>query len=426
MNFPSITWWAWAVAALVVVALTWLAARAWGPRNEPFEEYSAGDADTDADSNAGMPDGDEDAEGSDDGADDGVVNYGDDLPEPEEPTPTPTPGGKGYAHTNAGMRPRKLQLMGRTHYYQLPKGAAIGTLVIFPGCARAATGFWPYAPGTCPECTGFPEDVSQTKQALARGYAVLVLTPQDTKTLCWSSKRDLKDALEIVEHFLAANALMSKPLYTLGASSGGGLALALGGYAQYAKSRVRVSGIVQEVATTQSPRVDTHTGKFPPVVWVVMERFPDERRAANVHVALLKRHGVPAAVVGSPIRRITPNYFSDRIPAITPAQSRQIGVALKRIGQIDADGNLLSDPKKSGWDLKLRKLLPMMSPTSKTLSLVFRKSAVWQAMTLAYSKHEHTGDYTGAALAWFEGGGKQDFAQLVERYRVRTPAALTI
>lgn len=35
--------------------------------------------------------------------------------------------------------------------------------------------------------TGFPEHVSQTKQALARGYSVLALDPNDARHLCWSS-----------------------------------------------------------------------------------------------------------------------------------------------------------------------------------------------------------------------------------------------
>lgn len=120
----------------------------------------------------------------------------------------------------------------------------------FHGCARSARNFFPYDPLNCPEClgerrvgsfpaspgcpaacasqpchstppgrrtqpgllglacsasmhqsrpapvnhhhttaphAGFPEHLSHTKQALARGYNVLALEPHDSKGLCWSS-----------------------------------------------------------------------------------------------------------------------------------------------------------------------------------------------------------------------------------------------
>lgn len=339
--------------------------------------------------------------------------------------------GVDYRDTNAGLRPVKFALAGRTHWYQLPAGAVAGTLAVFPGCARGAAGFWPYHPTTAKEFTGFPEDVSRTKQALARGYAVLVLEPKDTRSLCWSGRVDLDPALEAIDAFLSAHGLHGKPLYVLGASSGGAVSLSMPLHVVYRKSRVRVSGVIQEVSTNAAPRVDPKTGKlnppnFPPVAWVVMSE-PGEKANADKHAALLRRNRVPAGVAVSGPHKITPHYFSDRIPAITPAQSRQIAAGLLQIGQIDNKGTLLSDPKKSGWDRKLKAVLPaLMAAGSKTLTLAFRKSPVWQAMLVAYSKHEHTAEYTTAALMWLESGGKGSFEDLAAKHRVAVPAALKI
>lgn len=42
-------------------------------------------------------------------------------------------------------------------------------------------------PPALPCRAGLPEDVSHTKQALARGYTLLAMEPHDAKGLCWSS-----------------------------------------------------------------------------------------------------------------------------------------------------------------------------------------------------------------------------------------------
>lgn len=112
---------------------------------------------------------------------------------------------------------------------QIPENP-VGTVVFFPGCARASRTFWPYQAGGCEECqggqrvmspstrllcaldvccrgpggtgiagghpackciplwlaAGFPEEVAMTKMALARGYAVLTPTAK-SRTGCWSS-----------------------------------------------------------------------------------------------------------------------------------------------------------------------------------------------------------------------------------------------
>lgn len=59
------------------------------------------------------------------------------------------------ADSNRGLRPTRLYAFGRWHYAQVPAQPQ-GTVAFFPGCARAARGFFPFdsSPGGCSECLG--------------------------------------------------------------------------------------------------------------------------------------------------------------------------------------------------------------------------------------------------------------------------------
>ena len=96
------------------------------------------------------------------------------------------------------------------------------------GCARSARAFWPYHANNCPECMGFPEHVSHVKQALARGFNVVVMSPTDSKHGCWSSvwdnegyTNDQPRVAGTLMQFLLNRRLTDKPIYLWGASSGG-------------------------------------------------------------------------------------------------------------------------------------------------------------------------------------------------------------
>lgn len=115
------------------------------------------------------------------------------------------------APSNAGLKPERWSAYNVTQYYQMIDGEdAKGTIVsrqgaedsrcmpaalertcpsplspplslappslqvFFHGCSRTARAFWPFHPTECPECMGFPEHVSHTKQALAAGFNVVV------------------------------------------------------------------------------------------------------------------------------------------------------------------------------------------------------------------------------------------------------------
>ena len=326
-----------------------------------------------------------------------------------------------------GLKPSKLVMFGRTHLYQVPPNA-IGTVAVFPGCARSAQGFWPYDKATAPTCLGFPEDVSHTKQILLKGYAVIVLTPIDTKVLCWSMKDDNPaQAADVLERFLSQTNLRKKPLFFLGASSGAGFAIRMPQYLLRAKSSLKIHGIISEVGTNIPP---VENGKpvipnFPPTVWVVMERDEGSQKEARSYVSAFNKNKIAAEFVVSPIRAVTPDFLANRVPAVSMDEARELVQGMRKVGLVDEHCRLRYDPKAKGWEAKLKKLVPGIS-SKRELTLAFRKSPLWQALLMAYAKHEHIADYTTPILYWLESDGKANFDDLVKKHAVANPAALKL
>ncbi|MBF0410068.1 MAG: carbohydrate-binding protein [Candidatus Riflebacteria bacterium] len=332
---------------------------------------------------------------------------------------------KDYSDTNSGLRPSKFNLFGRNHYFQIPPNPK-GTVLFLHGSGRTSKGFWPSTP-SAPECNAFPEDISHTKQILLQGYAMLAPTPNDERYSWTHAKGDDKQIAAIVSKFLNEHNLENDPLYVMGASSGGGMAINLPELFQNTEPKLKVSGIVCEVATNQSPMDEDgipSARNFPPVVYVVMERDTESRKEATVHVKELKKNNIPAAVVLSPIRQITPAYYSNRMATVNPTLSEKIVDALKNSGILDQNGYLKSDPHASSeWMAQVKKVVP----NTKEFSMSpFSKSQIAQATGVAYARHEHVSDYTTAAIKYFESGGEDDMDELVEQYKVDITASMKL
>jgi hypothetical protein len=341
------------------------------------------------------------------------------APATKAPATKDTSVGADYSRTNAGLKPKSLQMFGREHLYQIPPNAK-GTVAMFPGCVRSAYGFWPA--GTCKGCLGMPEDVANAKQALRRGYAFIALSPKDTKDFCWSGKVDFPDAGAVLERFLSTNGLVRKPLITMGASSGGQIALNMQAHAEANRLPFRVTGVVQLVATRIPPRP---MKAQPPVAWVIMSE-PRELAGANAMAAKVRKAGAATGVVVAARKKVTPAFFSDRMPMVTPADSEKMVAELVKSKLIDSSGTFLRNPKEPRtWLASMSKALPELFKR-QGVSSNFWKSGVAQALLTGYSKHEAVSEYTTAALEWLEGGGKANFAQMAEKYRVPAIAALTI
>jgi hypothetical protein len=313
------------------------------------------------------------------------------------------------------LAPSTFQAEGRKHYFQVPADAR-GTVVFLPGAARTPMGFWPRT-AAHPECLGFPEDVSHTRQILGKGYAVLVPTPQDDKQYTWSQARgDHVHVTAIITEFLKNHGLIGKPLYMAGASAGGGIVVRLPPYlATRGDVKWRVSGILAEVATNQAPQASR---AYPQTAYVVMQRDKGSQVEAHQHVAALRHAGVRADVVVSPVRKVVPSYFSDRIPGVTPAQSHKLQAALVAAGLLTAAGEFKEDAKTSvrKWSAAAKRAYPAATFNVKT-------SPLMQALLLAYGQHEHVSDYTTAALTWFE-TPNASFPALAAKMAVTKPASM--
>jgi hypothetical protein len=346
------------------------------------------------------------------------------------PNPSPPPPSHSFKNTNVGLKPSLFKAYGRTHYFQLPSGKARGTLLVLPGCSRWGPGFWPYHPQECRECVGLTEDVAHTKQALARGYAILVAWPVDRAypgQMCWSARDDGGTLPRILVDFLEAHGLRKQPVAVMGASSGGGVALKLQGMLDAQGVGVKLSGVLAEVATNlEVPDYAPRQKHHPPTAWVSMS-YPNEIKKATARVADYKKYA-PAAMVVSGVKKVTPTYFSDRHPRMTPVQSAELVAALKAVGVLAPGGTFTVDLQEDDrrWVKKLRDSLPWMNNRPAYVMGPVKKSAIWQAMKVAQAGHEHVCDYLTAALMWFEGGGKPSFEDLVAKYRVVKPAALTM
>ncbi|KAL4858389.1 hypothetical protein ACK3TF_001370 [Chlorella vulgaris] len=321
------------------------------------------------------------------------------------------------ADSNQGLRPTRLFAFGRWHYAQVPAQPQ-GTVAFFPGCARAARGFFPFdpSPGGCSECLGLPEELAQTKQALRRGYAVLALAPKDLKHLCWSSssepqQNDQAQAQSILIDFLLANGLHTKPLYVTVVST----------------PEARSWGIF--VGDNQTLKLPV----YPPTLFVGMAGDAWGVSQAPKCANLLRRNNVPSGFVISPERRFTPTGLSDRVPVVTPQQSAAIVSALQAVGILNASGWVVANPqgyndRRSpvfGWVRDVYRLLPWMAGGSPSLNLELRTSAIFQELGVAYARHESIADYFTACLMWLETGGAGNFAQMAVAYKRTRLSLLT-
>lgn len=324
-------------------------------------------------------------------------------------------------NSNAGLKPSKVSINKRTHYYQIPERPR-GTVFVFPGCVRTGYGFWPYDARGCPECAGLPEDVAHVKQALARGYAICVFTAGG-KSHCWWAATDSDFVKNAIPQFISKfPQLKGKPVYVMGASSGGGIMQrTLGGMG------AKIDGVIALVSTSSEvPEIikGLRGAKPPPIVWITMAE--DKEKSTARQLAAEYKKYAPSAVASTERHKIIPTYFSDRISLVTPQQSAQIADQMLKLKMIKSDGTLVADPKEPrAWLRRLQLALPFLRTKDFQIAPM-EKAVLLQVMMVAQAKHDHVCDYMTAALAWLETGGKANFDVLAKKYQVVKPALLTM
>ncbi|AGE55963.1 hypothetical protein ATCVMO0605SPH_394L [Acanthocystis turfacea Chlorella virus MO0605SPH] len=320
------------------------------------------------------------------------------------PKPTPAPSSE---RSDAGLKPTIVNIDGRSQIYQSPKNAK-GLVVFLHGCSRTAFGGWPMSSGS--KFFGMPEDVGRTKQCLANGYAILYLSPA-AATGCFSAKTDANTAIKSINQVRSSLGLQGKPLYLGGCSAGGGMIQRL-----VADGSIQCNGMFNESATSADP-----SRKTPPSLWTVLST-PGEKARAEGHVKAMKGFGIPAAVLVSGKRVITPDYFYNQYASISMENSKKIAASLRSSGLIDANGNIVKDPKQPReWFMKLQKDVRIPETSAK-----FWNSGIVQELMTAYAVHDAVSCYMTTFLKWAESGFKANINDLAREYKVLNPAFVVV
>ncbi|KAL4444236.1 hypothetical protein ABPG75_011973 [Micractinium tetrahymenae] len=320
------------------------------------------------------------------------------------------------------MTPTRGELLNRRFYFEIPHNP-VGVLFMAHGCVHDAADFWPPSEA-CPECSGLPEEVSHTKQALARGYAVLAVDSRnrDFDNRCYSYEDDKWGVKYILENWTREQGLGALPIFALGVSAGASFCLKL-------PKITRINGIVSEVlgvAQENFATPDMLGNTYPPTVFIDMQRDTSMTQRISESMQILHAHNVPAATIPVDPRPITHRFFSDRSQYITPELSREIVNGLREIGMIDYQGYVTTDPRYTTqpWKDQLMEILPSLRPeTGDPDGLASDPAIIGEQMNLAWASHEIISDYLTPCLAWLEAGGQKPIDGLLRVLQIRVPLA---
>ncbi|PRW44276.1 hypothetical protein C2E21_6653 [Chlorella sorokiniana] len=345
-------------------------------------------------------------------------------------------GGPGYSdpHWNwdvwyGDLKPYKDHKFRHDYWYQVPKNPR-ATVVFIHGCAHSGYNYFPQSEA-CDECRGLPEEMSHVLQALRRNYAVIAISSLDRKTGCFNYWEDFMDVKQIVEGWRQEWGMEDLPLYGVGISAGSAFLLKMPRY-------MRFDGLVSEAlgVDPKSGGFDVVLGKYPPTVFISMERDAKQKEFIAQDVKIINKIGGPTKVIKVFARKIYPTYFSDRSPYyISEVLSAKIYQGLLKISMIDQQGNVLEDPRYTDrpWLKQLQKAVPDLAKdqteafNGHTIPQFPEKgedvnlAGVWELVNLAYAEHEIISDYTTAAFMWFEGGFKDNFNYYLDWYTTGLP-----
>jgi hypothetical protein len=257
-----------------------------------------------------------------------------------------------------------------------------------------------------------PEDVSRTKQCLKEGYAILYVSPENQKTGCFSQNgSDPATTKSVIDQVRNTLRTQGKPLYLGGCSAGGGMIQRL-----VAKGFIKCDGMFNESATSADPSNQT-----PASLWTVLGTA-SERSSAEVKAKALRKYGKPAAVLASPKRKITPDFFYNQMASVSMESSQKIADSLRKSGLINAAGDITRDPKANRqWYAALGKDVKI--PETR---LSFWNSGIVQALFVAWAVHDACSLYMTAFLKWAESGFQADINNLGKQFAATRPAFITV
>lgn len=234
--------------------------------------------------------------------------------------------------------------------------------------------------------------------ALRRRLVLIAISSLDrTGKRCWGELRKDGGAnvAAILRDFVARERLQGLPLYTMGASSGGQMALTLPVHLDVAGVYSQVRGL-EDLSIFRKAR----TGTYPPAAFVHMPRDTHNLAMIQRNMDALRAAKVPVLEVRILPRPVTAAFLSERSPLIDRAMGQRIVEALHESGVATPNGTLLEAPRPA-----TPRWAPLVQPIVGDLSLALDESHVGELVNLAWAKHELVSDEAEAVLAWLQGGG---------------------
>ncbi|MCD7471400.1 hypothetical protein HAX54_011809 [Datura stramonium] len=256
-------------------------------------------------------------------------------------------------------------------------------LFLAHGCNGKAANFWDRSP-KCPNCVGLPEERLIVLNALARRFAVLVVSSAER---CWSFEEERLIVKDIIEWWVVKQKLQSLPLVALGASSGGYFVSVLA-------TDLRFSSITIMIAEGLFDQMDIPKS-YPPTLFVHMPKDKRRRVIIERYLTLLKGKGIDVAEIKCMEFALSPNLLADRIPGLDLATSVRLYNLFKEKGFIDTKGFMRNDGRAIKWKAALKEgeiILPDKSIVNH----------IQEEMNLAFAYHEMTSLQSEHIFNWFE------------------------
>ena len=340
--------------------------------------------------------------------------------------------------TDTTIYPQFKHQYERDIHWELPsKSTPLGILLFLHGCNHHGSDLWPRS-NHCPRCLGLSEEQRTRKLALKHSLAVVAVSSLQATYHgkgCWNphlstdpSKNSADDDLSSVAAIL--NILVTKdepqlknlPIYALGVSSGGTVALFLPKVMKLAgicaqimavnpdeleKLILSSSSSTHNNGNAHSTSTQLHQNKFayPPTMFMHMPR--DERTAFYVEkdAAVLQKLNIPVAVMQTAPRPLTTNFLTHHSDGQI---SYDLAVAivgdLRHHKLLDVQGMVVKDPRhyREEWVAAVEPV------TENFISLESSVSPLSTLMNVAYGWHDIITSGLDSALKWLESGGQGD------------------
>lgn len=243
--------------------------------------------------------------------------------------------------------------------------------------------------------TGLPEEQQLRQAALRRRLALLAISSLDRiGKRCWAELRsdNGRNVASIIKTWVKEHGLQGLPLFTMGASSGGQMALTL-------PRHLEVGGVYAQVRGMDDAQVFVlpNGRQYPPTAFVHMPRDAENLAVIQQNIQTLQSAGTRVLEVRIPPRPITVEYLMQRSPLIDKPMAEGVVDALVATGVLLPNGTLTEPPRPvtDRW-------APLVQPVIGNLSLVKDESHLGELLNLAWAKHELVSDDAEAVMTWLQ------------------------